>query len=94
MSSWCLISLDRRYVQLVSNFVGQTVCPVGVYYRHSQRFGPFGKFSMGHWVSYCQLFEAASRASSTKFLDCSALEDEDIPFSETSKTLSNDTSDC
>ena len=30
--------------------------------------------SMGHWASDCQLFEAASRASSTKFLDYSALE--------------------
>lgn len=39
---------------------------------------------MSHWVSDCQLFEAASRASSTKFLDYSALEDEGIRFSETS----------
>jgi len=50
---------------------------------------------MGHWVSDCQIFEEALKASSTKFLDCSALEDEDVPFTETSKPSTNDTtSDC
>ena len=42
---------------------------------------------MGRWLSDCQHFEAASRKSRTKFLDCLALEDEGITFSETSQTI-------